>query len=288
MSSLLVCTACLTAGACWPVATHAESVQAELIARHTAAVPGRTLQVAVRLEMAPGWHTYWRNPGDSGMATSLEWDLPDGFAIGPIVWPAPEYFEVGGLASYGYEDEVLLPVGIGVPRGFSGESVTLLARADWLVCKETCIPGGADLSLTVPVTADRTAVRENEQHVERFTRSDRRTQPVLVADESSGRVVLEPAGYRLTLGSTFTPTFVADGAVARFFPFDAMLIAMSSPQVTTLDAVGGLSLTAPPHPLASGPAERFAGVVVWSDPSGASPDEIFEIDLPIRGVADGE
>ena len=129
-------------------------VTAELIADRTALVPGATTTVALRFAIAPGWHTYWRNPGESGLPTTLAWKLPPGFAAGDIVWPAPRALPAGPLVNYGYEGDVLHLVPVSVPSDAQpGSTATLAARADWLVCKETCIPEGADLTLALPVAA---------------------------------------------------------------------------------------------------------------------------------------
>ena len=129
-------------------------VTAELVADQTALVPGTTTTVALRFAIAPGWHTYWRNPGESGLPTTLAWKLPPGFAAGDIVWPAPRALPAGPLVNYGYEGDVLHLVPLTVPSDAQpGSTATLFARADWLVCKETCIPEGADLTLALPVAA---------------------------------------------------------------------------------------------------------------------------------------
>jgi len=129
----------------------ADHVEVELVAETLAATPGQMLSVALRIKHDRGWHTYWRNPGDSGLATRIEWNLPSGFAPGPIEWPVPKRIPVPPLANYGYEGEVLLPVQVGVPKSAFLGDVVLKARVDWLVCKEICIPGGADLTLRLPL-----------------------------------------------------------------------------------------------------------------------------------------
>ena len=82
-------------------------VEAELVAAKTALVPGEPLTVALRLGVEKGWHTYWRNPGDSGLPTTLEWKLPNGVSAGPIEWPAPRLLPAGPLLNYGYVNEAL-------------------------------------------------------------------------------------------------------------------------------------------------------------------------------------
>jgi hypothetical protein len=113
---------------------------------------------------AAGWHTYWKNPGAGGLPTSIEWTLPPGFAAGEIRWPAPEITDTGGLVTYGYGGEQLLLVDIAVPATAQpGASVTLRARAEWLMCKESCVPGGAELSLTLPVAPRRPPIRSGRR-----------------------------------------------------------------------------------------------------------------------------
>ncbi|MBK7469744.1 MAG: hypothetical protein IPI73_02995 [Betaproteobacteria bacterium] len=151
---ILLALAWLLAGGAQARAVQTEHVEAELIAERTAAEPGRPLRVALRLKMDEHWHTYWRNPGDTGLPTTIQWQLPAGFQPGEIEWPAPQRIDVGPFANYGYEGEVVLPVLLAVPAGLApGAAIPIKARADWLVCREQCIPGGADLELDVPVAA---------------------------------------------------------------------------------------------------------------------------------------
>ena len=123
-------------------------VEVQLIADPAARVEGRPIRVGLRMKMDPGWHTYWKNPGDAGMPTRLAWTLPAGWQAGDIEWPAPERIPVGELASYGYDGEVVLPVLLFAPRGWSGKlPAHVAARAEWLVCKESCLPETATLAL---------------------------------------------------------------------------------------------------------------------------------------------
>ncbi|MGO9546449.1 MAG: protein-disulfide reductase DsbD family protein [Rhodomicrobium sp.] len=125
-------------------------VAADLIAGTTAAAPGKTLTVAVRERLEPGWHTYWVNPGDSGEPTSVEWSLANGLTAGPILWPIPHSIAVGPLVEYGYDDEVLLLTEIHVPEQAAG-SITLSAKVAYLVCKDICVPEETHVQLTLPV-----------------------------------------------------------------------------------------------------------------------------------------
>lgn len=135
-------------------------VKADLIAAETGIVPGKPLLVAMRQRIAPGWHTYWKNPGDSGLAPELKWQLPEGFTVSDIRWPVPDAIPVGPLMNYGYSGEVLLMMEITAPAEFSTDTVELAADAEWLVCELICIPESGRLSLTLPVVAEASASAE--------------------------------------------------------------------------------------------------------------------------------
>ena len=130
-----------------------DNVTATLLSDTEKVTPGKPFTVAVRLAMAPHWHTYWQNPGDSGLATTITWDLPPGFKAGPIQWPAPRRLPLGTppnqLVNFGYEGEALLLTELTPPAGFVG-SAEIKAKVEWLECKDVCIPGAATLGLTLP------------------------------------------------------------------------------------------------------------------------------------------
>ena len=129
-------------------------VRAELVAHAPEGVAaGKPLWLGLKIEHQPHWHTYWKNPGDSGLPTTLQWALPAGVSAGEIEWPAPSRLPVGPLLNYGYEGTLLLPVALQVPAGFSAETLNVKLRADWLVCKDVCIPEGGDFVLRLPAQA---------------------------------------------------------------------------------------------------------------------------------------
>ena len=131
-----------------------QAVHAQLLAETDSVVPGRDVALGVRLRHAPHWHTYWEQPGDAGLPTRLQWKLDPGYAAGPIQWPVPRRLRVGSLANYGYEGEILLPVTVHVPaQATLGSTAHFAVHADWLVCSDLCVPGGADLTLALPVRA---------------------------------------------------------------------------------------------------------------------------------------
>jgi thiol:disulfide interchange protein/DsbC/DsbD-like thiol-disulfide interchange protein len=127
-------------------------VTASLVSDTSAIVPGKPFEVGVLLEMAPGWHTYWEYPGGAGLPTSISWTLPEGFVAGPIQWPLPHrVIEPGDIEVYAYKDKVLLLTAIVPPAEINEKAVTLRATVDWLVCEQICIPGSANLELSLPI-----------------------------------------------------------------------------------------------------------------------------------------
>jgi thiol:disulfide interchange protein/DsbC/DsbD-like thiol-disulfide interchange protein len=128
-------------------------LQAGLISETTSVIVGKPLALGLRLVHDPEWHTYWRNPGDSGLATKIDWQLPEGWLAGPMQWPKPSRFPVGPLANFGYEGDVVLPVVLTPPKGLgAGQTVEIKGKASWLICRDVCIPGETMLSIKLPVS----------------------------------------------------------------------------------------------------------------------------------------
>ncbi len=129
-----------------------DQVRAELLAWAPDGVePGKPVWVGLQLAHIPEWHTYWKNAGDSGLPTLLEWTLPAGVTAGDIAWPTPKKIPIGTLANYGYEGTVLLPVPLTVAPGFNAANLDIRLKASWLICKKECIPQEGDFSLQIPV-----------------------------------------------------------------------------------------------------------------------------------------
>lgn len=194
----------------------AEPVQAELIAEHVAVVPGQPARLGLRLRHAPHWHTYWINPGDSGLPTTLAWTLPAGYAAGDIDWPVPRRFDVGGLYNFGYDGETVLPVSIAVPAdAAAGSTARFAVVAKWLVCREECIPGKAELEIGLPVV--REAADPDPRWIRQFSEA-RLAQPQAtawktVAREDGPRYTLTLSGPGLPPAEAKLDTFVAQKKV---------------------------------------------------------------------------
>jgi len=150
--ALLVCAAAAAQPAAAVVST--PQVRAELVAHAPEGVAaGKPLWLGLKLEHQRDWHTYWKNPGDSGLPTTLEWTLPAGVTAGPIEWPTPRRLPIGPLLNYGYDGTVLLPVALQVPADFAAETLPVKLHAEWLVCKDLCIPEAGDFVLELPARA---------------------------------------------------------------------------------------------------------------------------------------
>ncbi len=146
-----------------------ELVQASLVSEVSAFVPGEPFRVGVLLRMAPGWHTYWEFPGDSGLPTRVTWKLPEGFRAGPLQWPLPrKVLEPGDIEVLAYKEEVLLFAEITPPSDWVGEA-RLEAVLSWLVCEQICIPGSATVSLNLPASAASSSPSEAAGLFQRFS-----------------------------------------------------------------------------------------------------------------------
>ena len=202
-----------------------DAVEAELVAASDAAVPGGTLMLGLRLRHDPHWHTYWRNPGDSGLPTRLEFVLPEGWTAGEIAWPAPKRIFIGPLANYGYEDEILLPVPVRVPAGAAPGEVRITARAQWLMCRDVCIPGEAELALPLRVAP---AAGPSQQAA------------LFEAAANAGPGEALPVRVGLGDGGHASLAFGLAGAqAAEFFPYAPALVSAPAPQrLFRLDAPG--------------------------------------------------
>ncbi|ACI98072.1 protein-disulfide reductase DsbD family protein [Rhodospirillum centenum] len=263
-----------TPAAANPVRT--DHVEADLRAELPAAVPGEPLWLAVTQRIRPGWHTYWKNPGDSGIATEVTWTLPPGWQAGPLVWPAPERFPVGPLVNFGYKDEVHLLTRVDVPADAApGGTVTIVAQADWLVCEDICIPESARLELTLPVAAG--PVAPTPERAALFAQA-RRSLPVpspfpatFLAGETAHQLVLSTGDLA-----------GAELADAFFFPEHWSVTPAAAPQELRLDA-DGVRLVLP----RSGalPAESVKGVLLLTERlEGREIRQALEIDAPIEAV----
>ena len=206
-------------------------VRVDLLSEQAGLTAGGEVWIGIRQRIAPGWHTYWTNPGDSGEPMTMEWTLPPGFAAGPIVWPHPERVPVGPAMSHGYTGEVVLLARLTAPPDLApGRPVTIGGRAAWLVCEKICIPEEARVELTLPVVAGRAPA----------------------SPDAPERVVLTLAARELSAGA------IAD---VWFYPDQWGLIEHAAPQEARVDA-RGLTLVMARGPLPAAAEAPVEGVLV--------------------------
>jgi thiol:disulfide interchange protein DsbD len=131
-----------------PSATDAPHLRVELLSLGDKLYGGDQLNLAgIYFKLEPGWHIYWTNAGDAGDPPRIRWTLPDGITAGVMEFPTPKRLPLGSLMDYGYEDEVLFPLKLRVADNVKDGPVTLRAAVDWLVCRDSCVPGRAELEL---------------------------------------------------------------------------------------------------------------------------------------------
>ncbi len=219
---------------------------ATLISDTDAVAPGQPYRVALRLRMAPGWHTYWRNPGDAGVAPELSFTLPNGVTAGPIAWPTPARQPEDTLMTFGYQGELVLPVTL------SGGPGPVELAATWLVCEKICVPEEGNFRLDLQAGPPRPS----------------RESPLFAAVDAR---MPRPAPWagRVASDGTLSLTGEEFGAVeeAFFLPEQPELIAASAKQAMSLGR-DGMALRLQPAS-AFKPESPLAGVLLLRDRGGA-------------------
>lgn len=124
-------------------------VSVSTLAENYAPQPGEEIWIGIAQEIYPHWHTYWRNPGDSGSEPRITWDLPDGFEVSELYWPVADKIPYGPLLNYGYSDQAVLLQKLTIPQNYNGAPITLNGQYDILVCKEICVPEFGDIEITL-------------------------------------------------------------------------------------------------------------------------------------------
>jgi thiol:disulfide interchange protein len=255
-----------------------DNVKARLISEVESVGPGQVFWVALELNIRDGWHTYWRNPGDSGEPTKLAWQLPPGFTAGDIVWTTPHRFEIAPLVNYGYAKHAVHLVQITAPKDLkAGAPVALAAKASWLVCSDVCIPEGADLQLSMPVSAQTGGIDPKESPLFTAARSELPSaQPAPTSARIQGDQLV------ITLGSEWGATLSQIKSLS-FFPYAEGGIEYATPQklARTKDAVE-LSMKVGYQPPKAG---VIRGVLVVSEQNGTQADTVpIEIGADFSGA----
>jgi thiol:disulfide interchange protein DsbD len=242
-----------TGGSPSPPAHH---TKVRLVSRENAAVAGQPVDVAIVLESEPGWHTYWRNPGDAGMATSVTWTLPKGWKAGELQWPAPRLFKEKEIATFGYGGTAVLLSRLEGEWERPGGTLAFRATVDFLECREVCLPGTETVTLELAVKHLGAAATNAALFVEARSR--------LPADATGWLATARWSKDATLVVDVTTPPSVKIGAAeVRFFPHDAGVIEPSAEARLTERGKNGYSVELTPARMPASPAPpMLEGVLV--------------------------
>jgi DsbC/DsbD-like thiol-disulfide interchange protein len=237
-------------------------VQARLVAEGTSLQRDQSGWLAVQLTMKPGWHTYWRNPGDSGLATTIKWGLPRGVTVGPTVWPRPERFFARSIVGYGYSADVALLTTVTLPARFASDRITIRASVSWLACSDICIPGSETLKLTLSVS--NTVPKADLEQVHLFAKTRRRIpQPApFEATFAMDRDQIRLGFPRAAFSGTGKLSMV-------FYPFDNSLIEHGAPQSVRQDKQR-VELTLRRSPVSNDQLGTLDGLLIVEETAGGN------------------
>jgi thiol:disulfide interchange protein/DsbC/DsbD-like thiol-disulfide interchange protein len=260
-----------------------DNVKARLLSEQDSIAPGQSIWVALELDIRDGWHTYWRNPGDSGQATQLAWSLPPGLTAGDIQWTTPHRFVVAPLVNYGYAKQAIHLVKITAsPDLKAAAPLDLKAKASWLVCADVCIPESADLALKLPVTA---AGGPKDSAVAQLFDGARAELPGAAPAASSAKIV--DGQLVITLGKEWGETLSRIRSLA-FYPFDDGVIEYAAPQtLSRRDGAVDLTVKLGYQPPRSG---NVRGILIATEDGGApgqSGAQAMEVPIEIAATFSG-
>jgi thiol:disulfide interchange protein DsbD len=259
---------------------------AELVSEFSTITPGEVFTLGLMVKLEPEWHSYWVNPGDAGLGTTIKWDDKKGATISEVIYPAPHYIPTPPLASYGYEKEVMLLLDVTPPASWKrGDTVTLSGRADFLVCREVCLPAREQVSVTLTVGEE---VEENGNWAAAFARA-RAALPKPVSEVAgiAVRAAHAEGGYVVSLRSESPQDLDAIPVEqVRFFAQDPATIQHAGEQTRSLTG-GELVLFAPVSEFSKGPATRLRGLLTlpesatWKSGQAA---HAIAFDVPVEAL----
>lgn len=205
-------------------------VHVQLIAPEAAiGVRGQPAKAGLYFKLEPGWHVYWKNPGDAGEPPQIKWALPQGITASPLEFPVPKRLPLGPLMDFGYEDEVLFPFTVRAAQNLTPGPVTLKAHVSWLVCRGSCIPEKTDLEITRVVGGSSGGGNPQDTAI-----YDRLAHKLPQPPPSSLKIGYVPTstGFRMTVITGHKET------EASFFPADQDILSNPAPQIATPTANG--------------------------------------------------
>jgi thiol:disulfide interchange protein DsbD len=251
-------------------AAEPQPVRARLVADASAPAPDGTLQVGVLLEIDEGWHIYWKNPGDAGLATEARLTLPEGLEAAAPRWPAPHRFtQPGGLVGYGYERSLLLASEVRLAGPTPAPGAPVAAEASWLACKDVCLIGSARLEGRWPLDV---AAAE----FERWRAELPAAGPPFSVNVTGG---LAPGARRADL--VVWLSWPAPPGEVELFPEAGGRLKVASPRVQTRGSLTRVDLEVAKVGSGGAPADHLAAVVAASDAAGRR--RAWEIAIPLAG-----
>jgi DsbC/DsbD-like thiol-disulfide interchange protein len=239
----------------------------ELVAENQWIAAGYTIHLGLRFQLEKGWHVYWVNPGDSGEPPRVKWQLPAGVTVGEVEWPTPRRLGTSTIVDFGYEDDLMLVVPMHADAPLATQGLAQFgAEVKLLVCREMCIPGKAQLSLTLPVKSQPPV--PDARAADWFTAARKALpQPA----PANWRVSGSDAGDLIVL----TVKIRRQVTQANFFPLAESQVKDAAPQQFAA-VPGGFQLSLRKSDQLLKPIQRLKGVLVLQGDRG------YIIDVPIR------
>ena len=252
--SVLIWFAALPALASQSLPVDTGKVTASLVSSHDSVAPGQEFYIALRTELDDKWHTYWRNPGDSGEPVQIDWELPETVTAGDINWPLPYAIPTGPIVNYGFEGTPLFPVKFTVSADAQpGSVITVVSNFYYLVCKDVCIPEQGSVSLPL-------AVGDSVEDILWKGEID----VALAASPKRGTIqgTINKSGETLEMSFINLPE--ADFSKAYFYPYEQGVLGHSNPQVITRGQEGLRLTTTPDYIWDDNPPNSFEGILTYS------------------------
>lgn len=251
--------------------TNEPHVRAKIIAENTSLTPQAENRLAVVLEHAEGWHTYWRMPGDAGLVTEFTFTKPSNIKVTPPRFPLPERIRTGELIGFGYEGTTAFPFTVEVPRQVRfGDRVTISVKVDYLACADVCVPGTANASIRLPLavvgkpSGDEAAIKEAESLIPETIATD---AVRAVIDENRIRIEVAPSA----------------GIVEHtldFFPLEDDVLKLATDPVASITPENRTIQVEAAADFAAEPREKISGVLV-ADGGPAEGGWAIETEIPL-------
>ena len=266
-----------------------DQVRAELLVHAPQGIQaGQTFWLGLQIEHQPDWHTYWQNPGDSGLPTRLQWQLPAGLQAGDIAWPLPKKFPIGTLANYGYEGRLLLTVPVTVGADFrfpDSRPLALGLQAEWLVCRQECIPQEGRFTLNLASAATQTPNAASFESVQKLS-----PKPMAQLQQggtwiTGGQTTLSTDAKQITLRVHGLPVGWR-GQTLSAFPVTASVVHNAAVQGKdwTQNWQGAVWTAQIPVSEERGDSPKSMRWVVAAGPESAPKAPAFEIETPVQGT----